>query len=94
MKLSGGTFASRGLRSVPRASTRLSEKLRRKSSRSVLGRRDYFGTKSSIPVWRVAEILEWVESGEYKALMSAPGPPRLARPMAGAAKRVRAKGRA
>jgi hypothetical protein len=24
------------------------------------------------PVWRVAEILQWVESGEYKALMTSP----------------------
>ncbi len=30
------------------------------------------GLSHPFPVWRVAEILQWVESGEYKALMSAP----------------------
>jgi Zn-dependent protease with chaperone function len=30
------------------------------------------GMSHPFPVWRVAEILEWVESGEYKALMNAP----------------------
>lgn len=30
------------------------------------------GLSHPFPVWRVAEILQWVESGEYKALMQAP----------------------
>jgi Zn-dependent protease with chaperone function len=30
------------------------------------------GLSHPFPVWRVAEILEWVESGEYKELMNAP----------------------
>src|SRR5258705_6371927 len=30
------------------------------------------GLSHPFPVWRVAEILEWVESGEYKQLMNAP----------------------
>src|SRR3982750_246102 len=30
------------------------------------------GLSHPFPVWRVSEILQWVESGEYKALMSAP----------------------
>jgi Zn-dependent protease with chaperone function len=30
------------------------------------------GLSHPFPVWRVAEILEWVESGEYRELMNAP----------------------
>jgi Zn-dependent protease with chaperone function len=30
------------------------------------------GLSHPFPVWRVAEVLEWVEGGEYKALMNAP----------------------
>jgi Zn-dependent protease with chaperone function len=30
------------------------------------------GLTHPFPVWRVSEILQWVESGEYKALMNAP----------------------
>src|SRR6476659_772479 len=30
------------------------------------------GLSHPFPVWRVAEVMEWVESGEYKALMNAP----------------------
>jgi Zn-dependent protease with chaperone function len=30
------------------------------------------GLSHPFPVWRVSEILKWVESGEYKALMEAP----------------------
>ncbi len=30
------------------------------------------GMSHPFPVWRVSEILKWVESGEYKALMQAP----------------------
>jgi Zn-dependent protease with chaperone function len=30
------------------------------------------GLSHPFPVWRVSEILQWVESGEYKALMNAP----------------------
>ena len=30
------------------------------------------GLSHPFPVWRVAEVLQWVESGEYKALMNAP----------------------
>ena len=30
------------------------------------------GLSHPFPVWRVSEILQWVESGEYKALMGAP----------------------
>ncbi|MCU1266630.1 MAG: Zn-dependent protease with chaperone function [Acidobacteria bacterium] len=30
------------------------------------------GLSHPFPVWRVSEILKWVESGEYKALMNAP----------------------
>src|SRR5712692_783819 len=30
------------------------------------------GLSHSFPVWRVSEVLKWVESGEHKALMSAP----------------------
>jgi len=30
------------------------------------------GLTHPFPVWRVSEVLQWVESGEYKALMSAP----------------------
>jgi len=30
------------------------------------------GLSHPFPVWRVSEVLQWVESGEYKALMSAP----------------------
>src|SRR5216684_4121241 len=30
------------------------------------------GLSHPFPVWRVSEILQWVESGEYKALMQAP----------------------
>src|SRR6266849_5321305 len=30
------------------------------------------GLSHPFPVWRVSEVLKWVESGEYKALMDAP----------------------
>ena len=30
------------------------------------------GLSHPFPVWRVSEVLKWVESGEYKALMEAP----------------------
>ena len=30
------------------------------------------GLSHPFPVWRVSEVLKWVESGEYKALMNAP----------------------
>ena len=30
------------------------------------------GLSHPFPVWRVSEVLKWVESGEYKALMAAP----------------------
>src|SRR5450432_3227257 len=32
------------------------------------------GLSHPFPVWRVSEILQWVESGEYKALMNQPEP--------------------
>jgi Zn-dependent protease with chaperone function len=73
MKLSGGTFASRVdydqfLVQARDFQKNYDEKALDRFWADVITS----GLSHPFPVWRVAEILEWVESGEYKALMNAP----------------------
>ena len=73
MKLAGGTFASKVDYELFLAQARDFEK---NYDEKALDRfwADVITTGMShpFPVWRVSEILKWVESGEYKALMGAP----------------------
>jgi Zn-dependent protease with chaperone function len=73
MKMAGGTFASRVDYEQFLAQARDFEK---NYDAKALDRfwADVItaGLSHPFPVWRVAEILQWVESGEYKALMQAP----------------------
>lgn len=73
MKLSGGTFASRVdydqfLAQARDFQKNYDEKALDRFWADVITS----GMTHPFPVWRVAEILEWVESGEYKALLSTP----------------------
>jgi Zn-dependent protease with chaperone function len=73
MKLAGGTFASKVDYELFLAQARDFQK--NYDERAL----DRFwadvitsGLSHPFPVWRVAEVLEWVESGEYKNLMNGP----------------------
>lgn len=71
MKLAGGTFASKVDYDLFLAQARdfqknYDEKALDRFWADVITS----GLSHPFPVWRVAEILEWVESGEYKALMN------------------------
>jgi hypothetical protein len=71
MKLSGGTFASRVdyeqfLVQARDFQKNYDEKALDRFWADVITS----GLSHPFPVWRVAEILEWVESGEYKQLMT------------------------
>ena len=73
MKLSGGTFASRVdydqfLGQARDFQKNYDEKALDRFWADVITS----GMSHPFPVWRVSEILQWVESGEYKALMNAP----------------------
>lgn len=73
MKLAGGTFASKVDYDLFLAQARdfqknYDEKALDRFWADVITS----GLSHPFPVWRVAEILEWVESGEYKALMNGP----------------------
>src|ERR687884_232829 len=73
MKLSGGTFASRVdydqfLAQARDFQKNYDEKALDRFWADVITS----GLSHPFPVWRVAEILRWVESGEYKALMTSP----------------------
>ena len=73
MKLSGGTFASRVdydqfLAQARDFQKNYDEKALDRFWADVITS----GLSHPFPVWRVSEILQWVESGEYKALMIAP----------------------
>ncbi len=73
MKLCGGTFASRVdydqfLAQARDFQKNYDEKALDRFWADVITS----GMTHPFPVWRVAEILEWVESGEYKALINAP----------------------
>lgn len=73
MKLAGGTFASKVDYDLFLAQARdfqknYDEKALDRFWADVITS----GLTHPFPVWRVAEILEWVEGGEYKELMSAP----------------------
>src|SRR4029453_4757926 len=73
MKLSGGTFASRVdydqfLAQARDFQKNYDEKALDRFWADVITS----GLSHPFPVWRVAEILQWVEGGEYKALMNAP----------------------
>jgi hypothetical protein len=73
MKLSGGTFASRVdydqfLAQARDFQKNYDEKALDRFWADVITS----GLSHPFPVWRVSEILQWVESGEYKALMTAP----------------------
>jgi Zn-dependent protease with chaperone function len=73
MKLSGGTFASRVdydqfLAQARDFQKNYDEKALDRFWADVITS----GLSHPFPVWRVAEVMEWVESGEYKALMNAP----------------------
>ena len=73
MKLAGGTFASKVDYDLFLAQARDFQK---NYDEKALDRfwADVITTGLShpFPVWRVAEILEWVESGEYRALLTGP----------------------
>lgn len=73
MKLAGGTFASKVDYNLFLEQAR---DFQRSYDEKALDRfwADAItsGLSHPFPVWRVAEILEWVESGEYKALISSP----------------------
>src|SRR5260221_13901054 len=56
------------LRAIPGIDTAL----KKQSSRSFLGRHYTAGLSHPFPVWRVSEVLKWVESGEYQAVMNTP----------------------
>jgi Zn-dependent protease with chaperone function len=73
MKLSGGTFASRVDYDLFLAQARdfqknYDEKALDRFWADVITS----GMSHPFPVWRVSEILQWVETGEYKGLMNAP----------------------
>lgn len=73
MKLAGGTFASKVDYDLFLAQARdfkktYDEKALDRFWADVITS----GLSHPFPVWRVAEILEWVESGEYKRLIGAP----------------------
>ena len=73
MKLSGGTFASRVdydqfLAQARDFQKNYDEKALDRFWADVITS----GLSHPFPVWRVAEILQWVESGEYKALITSP----------------------
>ena len=73
MKLSGGTFASRVdydqfLSQARDFQKNYDEKALDRFWADVITS----GLSHPFPVWRVAEVMQWVESGEYKALMNAP----------------------
>jgi Zn-dependent protease with chaperone function len=73
MKLAGGTFASKVDYNQFLAQARDFQKnyddkaLDRFWADAITS-----GLSHPFPVWRVSEILQWVESGEYKALINAP----------------------
>jgi Zn-dependent protease with chaperone function len=73
MKLAGGTFASRV---DYEQFLEQGRDFQRNYDEKMLDRfwADIITSSMShpFPVWRVSEILKWVESGEYKALMNAP----------------------
>lgn len=73
MKLAGGTFASKVDYELFLAQARDFEK---NYDDKALDRfwADVItsGMSHPFPIWRVSEILKWVESGEYKTLISAP----------------------
>jgi Zn-dependent protease with chaperone function len=73
MKLAGGTFASRidydqFLAQARDFQKNYDEKALDRFWADVITS----GMSHPFPVWRVSEILQWVESGEYKALMNEP----------------------
>ena len=73
MKLAGGTFASRidydqFLEQARDFQKTYDEKALDRFWADVITS----GMSHPFPVWRVSEILQWVESGEYKALMNEP----------------------
>jgi Zn-dependent protease with chaperone function len=73
MKLSGGTFASRVdydqfLAQARDFQKNYDEKALDRFWADVITS----GLTHPFPVWRVAEVMQWVESGEYKALMNMP----------------------
>src|SRR5687768_1242479 len=73
MKLAGGTFASRVdydqfLAQARDFQKNYDEKALDRFWADVITS----GLSHPFPVWRVAEILQWVESGEYKALITSP----------------------
>src|SRR5688500_14648674 len=73
MNLSGGTFASRVdydqfLAQARDFQKNYDEKALDRFWADVITS----GLSHPFPVWRVAEILQWVESGEYKALITSP----------------------
>lgn len=73
MKLSGGTFASRVdydqfLAQARDFQKNYDEKALDRFWADVITS----GLSHPFPVWRVAEVMQWVESGEYKALMNMP----------------------
>jgi Zn-dependent protease with chaperone function len=77
MKLSGGTYASRldyqqFLQQARDFQKNYDEKALDRFWADVISS----GRSHPFPVWRVSEILKWVESGEYKALMT--GEPQIA----------------
>ena len=73
MKLAGGTFASRVdydqfLAQARDFQKNYDEKALDRFWADVITS----GLSHPFPVWRVSEILQWVESGEYKALINSP----------------------
>ena len=73
MKLSGGTFASRVDYDQFLAQARDVQKNYDEKALDRFGADAITsGLSHPFPVWRVSEILQWVESGEYKALITAP----------------------
>jgi hypothetical protein len=73
MKLSGGTFASRVdydqfLGQARDFQKNYDEKALDRFWADVITS----GLSHPFPVWRVGEVMAWMDSGEYKALMSAP----------------------
>jgi len=73
MKLAGGTFASKVDYELFLAQARdfqknYDEKALDRFWADVITS----GMSHPFPIWRVSEILKWVESGEYKALISSP----------------------
>ena len=73
MKLAGGTFASKVdydqfLAQARDFQKNYDEKALDRFWADVITS----GLSHPFPVWRVSEILQWVESGEYKALINSP----------------------